>query len=206
MSDLNYTELSQAIANVRKAYRLLHDYQKRILDTVNFIGSNLNFEFQSGWAWFSKDQGNKNNKSLNRSGWDWLNMYEYEFFFGDQNVNGIEFRFSILHQADTGYYDGLNSKKDSPLKFPEANESISRLIFMVGRNNYWDPRNVLSEKLRGKNLDEFSDENQNLFGKAYEMKCFINEDSTRKTIANFVQFCKEKYGLDIRQDLMNSDL
>lgn len=200
MSELNYSELSLTMTNVRKAYRLLHDYQKRVLDTVNFIGNNLNFEYHSGWAWFSKDQGNKNNKSLERSGWDWLNMYEYEFFFGDQNVNGIEFRFSILHQADTGYYDGLKSKKDSPLDFIAASESQSRLVFIVGRNNFWDPRNVLTEKLRNKNTDEFSDANQNLFGKAYGMERFFNEDSTQNTIADFIRFCWEKYKLDIRAE------
>lgn len=37
--------------------------------------------------------------------WDWFNMYEYDFYFGEGKINGCDVILLLIYQVDFGYYD-----------------------------------------------------------------------------------------------------
>jgi len=129
----------QLLLDVRKSYRLLHDYQRLVMDSVKFISQQLEF---SNFCGFPKFSG-KPRHDLDRWAWDWLNMYLFEFHFNKQ-VNGKLIRLSILHVADTASLAVADTNKTDITTFIPPNESSSKIVFIVGTedspNTYhnWD--------------------------------------------------------------------
>ena len=87
-------ELDNVFVDVRNAFRLLNDYQKHILNIVNYIREQT--EYTEMWGrknWYSNEIGNKKNSpdsdyaKLNITndmwGWDFLYGYIFEYYFGD---------------------------------------------------------------------------------------------------------------------------
>jgi hypothetical protein len=75
------SDFENALIDVRKAYRLLYLYQRRVMDLVQFIGDSLTFRYAGGWSWFSDNTPKGGKGSLENWAWDWINMYFYEFNF-----------------------------------------------------------------------------------------------------------------------------
>ena len=44
--NISQKEIEKALVDVRKAYRLLHDYQQAVLDAAKYIGSRLGLELR----------------------------------------------------------------------------------------------------------------------------------------------------------------
>lgn len=49
------TELENALLAVRKSFRLIHDYQRRVLDTVQFIADQFGMPIVAGYTLFIDD-------------------------------------------------------------------------------------------------------------------------------------------------------
>ena len=123
---MNKNEFEETLIEVRRAYRLIYLYQRRVLDLVNFIGNNLSVTFHSGWSKFSDPIGVQTRVNLKRWSWDWLQLYFYEFHFGEVR-EGI--KFSLLLQSDSGFFEGDTGNKLEISKFLNAEESRTRLYF-----------------------------------------------------------------------------
>lgn len=128
-------EFDDAMENVRKAYRLLHDYQRMVLDAVKYIGNQLGLKYTLGKPKFSNPS--KLTSKLDSWAWDWLNMVFYEFHFKDLGP----IKFSILLLSDTGYFESknINSKKVDTKTFRKAKESHSKIILFISQNNWISP-------------------------------------------------------------------
>ena len=81
MENLTKQELEKVFIDVRKAYRLLYHYQKRVLDLVKFIGDELDFKYHGGWVKFSEQCPRNGKGALTNSAWEWLPMYYYQFHY-----------------------------------------------------------------------------------------------------------------------------
>lgn len=46
----NPAEIADALLDVRKSYRLLHDYQRAALDAASYIGNRLGLSYQGGYG------------------------------------------------------------------------------------------------------------------------------------------------------------
>ncbi len=115
-------DFGNALVDVRKAYRLLFLYQKRVMELVQFMGDTLSFNYKGGWSWFSANTPSKGKGSLENWAWDWLNMYFYEFNFSSKEINKNKINFSILLQSDTGFPSSpLNNWNDNQI----TNEGIT---------------------------------------------------------------------------------
>ena len=102
---------------VRKAYRLLFDYQRRILDLMKFVGETYDLPYKKGKPLFSSKAGNK----LTNWSWDWIYMYCYDFRFeGKEKDNPIQ--FSVILKNDSGYYDANLENKISALHIEKFNQ------------------------------------------------------------------------------------
>ena len=72
-------QLNNTLIEVRKAYRLLFDYQDRIKNLVSFIGGHFDFNFVEGYPVFSANAKSGKSVKLEHWAWDWLSMYFYHF-------------------------------------------------------------------------------------------------------------------------------
>ena len=204
-------ELKGILKDVRKAYRLLYLYQKRVMDTVNWIRHYLSFPDNSGYHHFTNNCQKKEIKIEGKWSWDWLNMYFYEFYFGEKTIENANIQFLILLQSDTGFFDmdlQHNQKKEID-KFGSTDASLSRLIFIVRKkgeegnfkNWPWKKRPMDLLKEISKEEKEFigGNEKEGLrIGKAYNIEEFINEESTKAQVDDFIEFCDDKKGVKIK--------
>lgn len=192
--------INEILLEVRKSYRLLFEYQKRILDLVDYIGKSYNLKYDGGYSKFSNTSPRNGGGSLDSWAWDWLNMYYYEFHFknkdilNDKNKDTIYFSLFILN--DDGYFQAKNEQnieRTSVSKFVDVEKSRSKLIFVVGKN-YWDSW--------GKNWDDLNfilkdhdvkrkSENEYMIFKSFSLECFENEDHAKKSILEFEKLCQE---------------
>jgi hypothetical protein len=143
MNRINPEAFQAAIPDVRNAYRLLYAYQRRLLDTAQRIAQLLGRTILGGYPLFS-DETYRDGFSLKvgRSAWDWLPMYDYEFYFNDIEREG-NIKFAIAFQTDTGWYDTDdtnqgNVSRTAPDQFPDTAACQSYIYFYAGRNR-WKP-------------------------------------------------------------------
>jgi hypothetical protein len=179
------------LLEVRKAYRLLYDYQARILDLMTFIGQSYNLPFQKGYPKFNN--GGKNN--LKSSSWNWLEMYYYSFHFNNEaNIAEENLYLSVFLLNDTGYFDKKLDNKDiyrsDVQNFVEAEDSKSKLIFVAGKKDW-----VWSEKIDMLGTDfttnvKGQSENGNMIWKSYDVENFFTEENSLLQLKDFEKHCE----------------
>jgi len=213
-------DLHELFLNVRKAYRLLYEYQKKLLKLAKFIADYYNYPtvvFES-IPWFSNR--NKENSDFNNWAWDWLNMYDHEFRMFDKKNSNVKFSIRIIN--DTGFYDSGYLKKERTKKertklkdFVEVERSKTLLIMIAGDKKFWDPIKLLSKKYPfrrdskkiNKDKGEKYFENDNefilkkdnktiMYAKVYPLEAFIDKESTKEKLEDFREKCKEN-GINI---------
>ncbi|MBW1619534.1 MULTISPECIES: hypothetical protein [Empedobacter] len=188
--------LNQSLIEVRKAYRILFDYQSRILDLISYISGKTQFNYNGGYSKFSNTGPRDGKGKLNFWAWDWLNFYYYEFHFNRIEIGKDEYIFSIFHLADDGFFDAHNKKgncnKIDLNDFTDEEESRSKLIFVLGKNKWYDwGFNWNSTKFTLSESDFIKDnENQAILFKSYNLNRFDTEENTINVIEDFKKFCE----------------
>ena len=189
-------DFTNSLIDVRKAYRLLFLYQKRVMELVQFMGDTLSFSYQGGWSRFSSNTPRNSKGSLDNWSWDWLNMYFYEFNFAIKEIDKNKIKFSILLQSDTGYYDSQSDSKVNVESFLLPENSETKIIFLVGKNcwhpdfeNDFEDTNAIYKK----ELLEYvkTVEEKTLLAKSFLLTDFINLDTTQNALMKWVEFCNE---------------
>ena len=125
-------DIHAALLDVRKAYRLLHDYQRAALDAAQYIGSKLGFIYIGGVPNFSNPSPGVEKGKLSNSAWDWLNMYYYDMFFQRKRD---DLKFSIFLFSDTGYFLSKHSapEKDDIKTFSPVEGAGTKVGFLFYR-------------------------------------------------------------------------
>lgn len=136
MGNLDKEGLDDVFLNVRKAYRLLFEYQTKVKKLVKFIGNYFSYTSTTGYSLFSSNSPNNGKKlDLDSWAWDWLNMYVYEFHFGNRKIQDKDVTFSIRLYSDTGWYD-KNTDRSTRTKietFETSKKSKTKLVLFVGK-------------------------------------------------------------------------
>ena len=184
--------MSKMLNEVRKAYRVLFDYQTRILHLMEFLEKSYDISFVEGNSHFSTAVSKKA-KRLDLWAWDWLPMYYYEFFF-HKKVEEDDLRFSAFLLNDSGFYDA-ELKKSDPDKlniesFTRPEESSTKLILIAGINFWWDDWDHNTEEL-SKLGESGKAENGNLVYKSYDLEKFGTEEEALQTLKDFSALCKK---------------
>lgn len=190
-------DIEVTMTNVRKAYRLLAVYQKKILDIVQDIAKEFNYDF---YRWEPQQYVATNEKKppFSFGGWGMLPMYNISFLYlnpaYDRRIPQLgEWLLEIKVEVDEEYEEA-NYKILSPLKFKaSAEESNSHLgLFAMQLTtshvahqswyNIWDdgnyyPRNV-ENVIQGKNYK--------FVGNWYDTsELLVSKESFQGVIANF---------------------
>lgn len=188
-------ELDNQLVEVRKAYRLLYSYQKRVLHTIKYISQNLGFEYAKDIPYYMENK----RKSLECSAWDWLNMYSMEFRMYPKELNNKKLHLSFLLLSDTAIFkDGLSM--DSIEEFEDAEKSKTKLALIFSDvelnddhflaflddgdifnyENSADEHKSFYESPFDDSEDEFCliEEPHKVFIKRYDLSDFLNQQST----------------------------
>lgn len=203
--------VNNALVEVRKAYRLLADYQRKVLDLIDFIGSSYGRIYQGGYAKYGYPTPRNGKGNLDLWGWDWINMYFYEFHFGKELVGNHELFFSIFIVSDTGYYNERKTnsfldKTDTEL-FTKPEESETKLIFLIGKNK-WEAGGLFDENFNKpefilpKEGSEGKDDNIMIF-KSYPLAEFSSQENAEKQLKDFELYCKQ---FDIDFNLIEKEI
>lgn len=186
--------INNTLLDVRKAYRLLFEYQDRVKNLIAFIGGHYDFEFNEGYPVFSDHLKNGTRVSLDHWAWDWLGMYFYHFKFAKKN----DLTFSIFILNDSGYYDASKQNENTPNKlntetFTPVDKAETKLFFVIGKK-MWRQETELRdwEKILFQKNNIFISENGGKFiFKEYTLEHFIDEGSAISSLRDFQQFCQE---------------
>jgi hypothetical protein len=185
---LNKEELNDVFLDVRKSYRLLYLYQRRVMDLVAFIGRYYGFSYVQGWSEFSSAREPKKLK-LDNWAWDMLGMYCFTFQFSTKDFGDYkDVELLVLLVSDTGFYDNKDNVYGDEVhieKFEDVNKSTTQLHLLLKTNNkdwkcYDSVINASSPNFEGKfDTDDF------LIGKKYDLADFMNEASTLEQLKDF---------------------
>lgn len=190
------------LVEVRKAYRLLFDYQTKLLALVKYIGGKYGYSYNGGLPKFSKNQARLGGGKLDDWAWDWLNLYFHEFHFGNKKIDdNTKIYFSVFILNDDGYFQSCQKEQQdigrkNLSKFEKPENSNSKLIFVVGLN-CWTNKAYFVEKnwcnssftLEEKGIHE--DESGKMFFKSYPLENFFEENNVLQQLADFENECKK---------------
>lgn len=188
------------LVQIRKAYRLLFDYQAKLLGLVKYVGGNFGYSYRGGYPKFSGNQPRLGQGNLDNWAWDWLNLYFHEFHFGEKaDAVGNKLTFAVFVLIDDGYFQTFpetkeNSNRTKIEKFEKAEFSKSKLLFVVG-HNCWSGNAFFSENnwcnkhftLDEKGLHE--EEKGKMFFKSYPLENFFEEHDAKKQLDDFEKEC-----------------
>lgn len=188
------------LVEVRKAYRLLFDYQTKLLSLVKFIGGRFGYTYSGGFPKFSGNAPREGKGNLDSWSWDWLNLYFHEFHFGEKvNAIGDKLTFSVFILIDDGYFqtfdkNGGTAKRLNVDKFEKVEFSKSKLILVVGYNcwlgeAYFVENNWCNQKFTLEEKGLHKDEKGKMFFKSYPLQNFFDEVDVKMKLNDFEKEC-----------------
>lgn len=211
-------ELNNTFVDVRNAFRLLYQYQHRILGIINYIREQAGYTNMWGSKWYSNAIGKRKNSPdsdyANLSvwhtmwGWDFLYGYVFDYYFGIRQIERRDIEMSVLQVSDDGFYISQNDKssKTNILSYADAEDSHSYLIFNVGCKewmNYSKKYNDLEQYLydflqSASDVDSYIDEKGHFFiCKRYPIHQFANQQNAEKIIRDFAKIVFDKTNIKL---------
>lgn len=200
-------QLKSAFCEVRKAHRLIYEYQQRMKDLCWFIRVKLGFNENWGYKRFSEVTNNDKKIEQNKLSWDWIYTYVYEYFIGYQKVGEEKILgLSIIQVSDTGCYkDGKRNFNLS--NFPSAEESDSRLMFYLtikpndAQDMDWRADEIIEQNILKDSPQMFVPKNRSELVKitySVPLYKFSDEESTVQILQSFVKFCNDNAGTKLQ--------
>lgn len=172
----------KVLKDVRNSYRLLHQYQRRLMDLVVFIGNQWEFQFEFGESNFCSPR--KKWKDINPQehwAWDFLLLYNYTFAFRPRDFGDWkEVRLMLNIVSDTGFYDTEHTDKTNLEQFKSAAESKTQLhIILKTKGIDWKSYRESQYPSIQHIPEPLSEKGKLILGKKYDLSEFIDEESTR---------------------------
>lgn len=128
-----HPELESALTDVRRSYRLLQRYQRRVLDLSDFLAREIDeqLSFRQWIPVHYRPNPNPYTNPVERWAWDGLPYYDFcsfyalDAFWKNEHEPG-DWMVVIRCTADTGF-EALGQSEPDPLAFKSAVESTSLL-------------------------------------------------------------------------------
>jgi len=208
--------ISQELEEVRKAHRLIHSFQERMLSIIQFIKTKLDFPEYYGVKHFSNPikiyrQGSHQDYMKiypNMWAWDFIYSYVFEYYLGEDSFNnGDAFAISIIQYSDTGYFETDNDERNVPLSFAPIEKSASKLLFIMeikpkkAKTWEWNIDELCmtkeyASKKHTKTIIEHPKGNKQLLY-SIPLEEFTNEQSALKALRQYAEFCCENAGFEM---------
>ena len=213
----NKDELKEAMVDVRRAFRLLKEYQQRVLSIAGYIKDKYGMPLLGGNRHFCDSLKNRNSCYSNINithdmwAWDFLYGYEFEYFFGVKEKGENKFGLTMLQASDTGFYLNENQDKNNIETFGsvEGSETLLVLIFQkdVGEKSFWNGNENILDRAgllyrKDKNIlnpDDPECENLKMLAMSFPMERFLDRDSTDSVLKEFSDKVKEKFQIELSE-------
>ncbi|MCB1206329.1 MAG: hypothetical protein KDN18_18860 [Verrucomicrobiae bacterium] len=124
---------AETFTEVRKAYRLLHDYQRMVIDAIRYIERQIDMPAWVVWPHFARDSRG-GCRYLSDSSWDWLPMMSSVFHFVRQEGNDF-YGLTILLISDDGFIPGDNRDREDVTTFVSVDQSETRVATFLYRQH-----------------------------------------------------------------------
>lgn len=188
-SIITKSSIDDVFLNVRRAYRLLFDYQTRLLSLGKYIGNYFSYSYYGGWPLYSAASPKAGEGSLDNLAWDWLNMYAYAFHFGSKEIKGKKVFFEIRIYSDTGFFDSRERNELDTNTFLDVNKSKTKIV-LIASSSGWKPNELLEKFNSEKSEYKLNNEENNICAKSYDLLEFYNEEETNRKLDDFSEYCK----------------
>ena len=213
MKENTIEKFNDALADVRKAHRLIYSYQQRMLDLVYFIKTKFDFPEFVGVKHFSNPIANKRNGYQaifnDMWAWDFLYSYVYEYHFGEIFLeDGSSCVLSVIQYSDTGYFEieEENSHTDVNSFLSPEMSSSKCLFFLEIKFKAKDPwKSNFKDLIYDKKIasmkhqrDVFRDKGHIQVLYSFPLDSFLNEKTTINALQEFVKYCSEEDVVDLK--------
>lgn len=188
--------ISHGLVEVRKAYRILHDYQRSALDAVSYIGARLGLAYQGGYALFSDCSPRDASAKCDPKdiwAWDWLNLVFYDFHYSTDAEDGINVSMWLF--SDTGYFmsDDHSGLQTEPHSFALPDLSSTKVAFLLYKkwkdefNSFSRDKAAIRHFLETDELPKALAD-AGIVAKCYDFACLSDERTADELIDNLVKF------------------
>lgn len=199
--------ISQAMTDVRKSYRLLYEYQQRVLALVSFMANNLDYKWIRTNTRFCNPRKNYTKIKPDNSIWSWdfLLMYNLIFYFEPKESNRArDTILKIVLISDTGFYDSENKIQQTDVDHfssPEKSKTQLHLIVKSNKNQKWTPyreSQFTSNSISNTFIKKDDSLNLDLVGMKFDLDALSNETAVRNALDSFVALC-DANGFNIKK-------
>lgn len=216
-------ELNNTFVDVRNAFRLLNQYQKRVLHIVDYIREQTLYTDMRGGKWYFDQIKRRNiqdeyNLAVSKDmwGWDFLYGYIFEYYFGKIDLDcGRKVKMSIIQVSDDGFFISDNDKKQmtNVSSFAPSEASHSYVVLIISIYTTKDPTMWFNNKKhQNDNQKEFltqflssyeetrnekAENGEVAIMKKYEMQRFSSQQSTDEIIREFGKIIRDNSGIKI---------
>lgn len=211
---MNEEQLKDAFCEVRKAHRLIYEYQRRMQDLTWFIKNKLGFPKYEGYKKFSQPVSSRNKIYHDNWSWDFIYTYVFEYSLGTQEdkEKHISWALSLIQVSDTGFYinQTTGSSKTNISSYAPPEESESRLLFYLSaapetEQRDWAPDPIINNYAASSEFDkeEFSKivntQKPGCVQIVYSVPLsrFIDATNTTQILRDFVRYCNDNAGTSL---------
>lgn len=228
-------EIDNIFVDVRNAFRLLHNYQERVLQIVSYIREQTPFNDMWGKKdWFSAEIGKRRNSPdsdyaklsvfKDMWGWDFLYGYFFEYYFGFEVISKKKVEMSIFQVSDDGFFISTQEKKlmnktscFDPSELSHSYLILNASIYTTEYTELWltDPSypddeyvDFLSRFLSSPldiNISR-NDKGEVALIKKYDMQRFTSQLEADAVIRDFGRIVKNETGIELFKHNFYEDL
>lgn len=190
--------------NVRKAYRLLHDYQCMVRDAVSYISGQFDLQYIGCYPGLKRIGLDRT--KLGTSSWDWLQMAFSEFRIQNDLRDGYWLVLSFYVISDTAVIEGNDPENIS--RFTDADKTTTRFAFILRKTQitpleqrvYYGDWLELNNFLKTGGTLPAELNNAGYVGKSYDISCLTSETEANKVVNEIMELAKEnKWPLEKRK-------
>lgn len=179
--------------NVRKAYRLLHDYQQMVINAVRYIVRQLDMPEFGGEAKFAGDASAGYRYLEKNASWDWLPMIGWCFHCVRPLGKDDWVSLSFVIISDTGFFeaDPAIDDKTEIAAFAPADLSSTKFGFLLRRGHVNPFPLSFDDKEQVKQFINGSGGIANgVVGKCYDMSSLLDEADANQVVSDIVEAAK----------------
>lgn len=200
-------ESEAVFQDVRKAYRFLYQYQRRVMDLIAYIANHWDYTFEKGEPIFCNPPSLKKvNPTSNHWAWDFLVFYNHNFVFQGkdfENYNDVKLMLNIV--SDTGFFDNENNSKLNISDFGNVEKAGTKLHIILKTNRIkWDDYKEKQYPNNQNNSEYFLEPTKGkiVIGKRIDVAALMNEEDVLAELSKFEEYCSLK-GIYLKPNTAN---
>jgi hypothetical protein len=203
--------LENALIDVRKAYRLLWCYQKRVFDMVKLVVEE--FDDMTFYNWRTLHAGHPcrtgTDPMSGRWTWDMLPMVHVSYLFlpggGDHNSTlPGQWMLEVFVNSDDGFSKAEDGSEPDPVDFKAAEESTSKVSLFAWYCRGETSKNWINgvwqaidwPEVDGEKID-YADPPFTVFRRDFDLATLPDKDAVRAAAASFRATASEALGVSL---------